>query len=128
MDLEKLQSAQPDVRVGFVLTREGRAWTEEALAGLTDALNQKFPPKAGIPEDSGILWEAGIQLNDPGFMAAMLRKRPDAFVVISLPDSSVILDGSLDADAAMAGYLEANKDGSATSWSLLASMYAGREG
>lgn len=128
MDLEKLQSARPDVRVGFILTREGRAWTEEALAGLTDALNQKFPPKAGAPEDSGVLWEAGIQLNDPGFMAAMLRKRPDAFVVISLPDSSVILDGSLDADAAMAGYLEANKDGSATSWSLLASMYANREG
>lgn len=127
MDIEKLQQELPDVRIGFVLTREGRAWSEEALLHLTGTVNEKFPPKEGIPEDSGILWYAGIQLNDPGFLAAMLRKRPDAFVVLSLPESSVILPGALDTDMIMMQYLEANKDEDVTSWSLLVSIYESEE-
>ena len=127
MESVNLNGTTPGVRVGFVLTREGRAWTEEALAHLTGTVEEKFPSEPGAA-GSGILWQAGIQLNDPGLLASLLRKRPDAFVVLSLPEKSAILNSALDTEMAMAEYLENNADSGATSWSLLASMYAAKDG
>lgn len=127
MDIGKLQGELPDVRIGFVLTREGRVWSEEALLHLTETVNEKFPPKEGAAGDSGILWYTGIQLNRPWFLAAMLRKRPDAFVVLSLQESSIILPGSLDTEQTMAEYLEGYADEDFSTWSLLVSNYENRE-
>lgn len=120
-----VKKAAPDVRVGFVLTREGRAWKEEALCELTDDISKKEGRVPGNDPDSGILWHAGLALNAAGFLAELLAIRPDAYIVLSMPEESVILGGPENGTDDIRAYLEQYPDRS--SWSLLVSNWDRRE-
>lgn len=115
---------EPSVRFGFILTREGRAWSEEALLNLTDTVNETWPDGHGEKPGSGILWEAGIKINDPALLANALRNAGgNAFIVLSMPDRSPIIPVTKDGLQHVAGYLDAHAGSGATSWSLLASSW-----
>lgn len=116
-----VQEAAPDVRVGFILTREGRAWKEEALCELTDDINRREGRAPDGDPDSGILWHAGLALNAAGFLAEMLEIRPDAYVVLSTPEETVLLGGPKNGTDAIREYLAQHPDRS--SWSLLVSNW-----
>lgn len=88
--LALLDGAKPDVRIGFILTEEGRMWNAEGLREATDKINELYPPKNKTASD-GILWSMGIALNDPVFLAGLLEKRPDAFIVVSMSPNSPIM-------------------------------------
>lgn len=119
MTPDKLRNAAPDVRVGFILTREGRAWSEEGLLAMTDYVNSQYPPEN--PKNGGILWSIGYTLNMPRVLAGLLDVRPDAFIVLSMPEKSVLLGGPSVGTASIRKYLRQYPDKS--SWALLASVW-----
>lgn len=117
------ESRLPDVRFGFVLTREGRAWSEDALLALTDTVNEKWPPDPDGPADSGILWEAGYLINDPLVLADVLEKHPDAFVALSMKNGTAVLPGNKNGTPT-AEYLKSKAGTGQTSWQILTAMWA----
>ena len=122
--LALMEGAEPDVRIGFILTAEGRVWNEEGLRAATDWVNEKYPREAKTAAD-GILWMAGYKLNDPLFLARQLIARPDAYVVMSMSPNSIILpndDGLGGRDYAAALLVAAEKADDATSWEILKAL------
>ena len=125
MTPDELRGIAPDVRVGFILTREGRAWSEEGMLAMTDFANEQYPPETRDIANGGILWHAGYSLNTPEFLAKLLDVRPDAFIVLSLPERSVLLGGPKMGTASIRDYLRAYPEES--SWKLLASVWTSIE-
>lgn len=117
----------PNVRIGFILTHEGRAWSDEGLAFATGMVNEAYPSDSQDPDD-GILWTTGARINEPAFLAALLRTRPDAFVILSMQDGSALIpndDGLAGND--IADLLESVEDPGRTSWSVLVSVWKNAE-
>lgn len=125
MNISTFDDALPDVRFGFVLTKEGRAVAEETLLHLTDIANRNWPPPANAPAGSGILWEAGTQINDPGVLGRILRKYPNCIIAISMPERFSLINNANDPKHAMADYLEAAAeiDDEVTSWEIFVDQW-----
>lgn len=91
---------------------------------MTDRINARFPPPAGANPDSGILWYAGYLLNDPEILAPLLSKRPGTFVILSMPETSVILPcGVNDGAEVMAAALLFHAGDEMTSWEILSGAW-----
>ena len=120
--LALMEGAEPDVRIGFILTEEGRMWSEEGLRAATDWVNEKYPPEGRTPAD-GILWISGYRINDPDFLAKLLEARPDAYVILSMSPNSIVLpndDGLAGNEYAGALRLLAGEsENGSTSWGIL---------
>lgn len=122
IDLETLARTPPDVRIGYVLTQEGRVWSETGILYATDLVNRHYPPPENASPDSGILWHMGAQINEPALLAKFLRSRPDAFVILFLPDGTALLPNCTHQEnLVFAGYLDDNTD--RTSWAVLTELY-----
>lgn len=117
-----MNGAEPDVRIGFILTQEGRMWNADGLRAATDKVNELYPPRNATPAD-GILWLAGHAINDPVFLAQLLTDRQDAYIMMSMSPKSILLPND-DGKAGLiyAGALVENAgddlDGP-TSWEIL---------
>ena len=61
-------------------------------------------------------------VNEPALLAKFLRSRPDAFVILSLPDGTALLPNCTHQEnLVFAGYLDDNTD--RTSWAVLTELY-----
>ena len=124
--LALLEGAEPDVRIGFILTEEGRVWNDDGLHAATKMVDDTYPHEENNPAGSGILWQMGAVLNDPEFLASLLDKRPDAYVILSMSPESILLenDGEAGRDyAALIRAVAGNYGQDATSWQILSGEY-----
>ena len=121
-----LFTEMPDVRLGFILTEEGRGYSEAGLSYVTDLVNKNYPPKRPENPRDGILWSAGAIINAPNILARQLRRHPDAFVIVSRRDNVYLMpnedgqSGLTYADA-LEIYSE-DCDGDVTSWQIMSDI------
>ena len=128
-DAAMMDAPLPAARTGYVITRDGRAYSEEGLLALTDAFFARYPLPEGAAPDSGILWHAGSRLNDPGLMADILKERPDSIIVLSMPDDIRIFNGADDGLGELLGKcLEAGRDSGRTVWEIMHDLWSRRAG
>ena len=86
-----LINEMPDVRLGFILTKEGRGYSEAGLSYVTDLVNKNYPPKNPDSTRDGILWSAGVIINAPNILARQLRRHPGAFIIVSRRDGVYLM-------------------------------------
>lgn len=75
--------------LGFVLTEDGHSWSMEGLEEAAAAIShlRKYSGKCS----TGIFWQMGSVLNDPKYLAWLLRERPAPQIVLETPGCNAVL-------------------------------------
>ena len=97
------RKARPPMRRVCILTKEGREYTPEGLMHISGQIEDRFNvngPFAGL---------MGSDYNKPDNMLSILKKFPDAFIVISTKDD-IIYTGDTSFNAKFIEELKANPD------------------
>ena len=93
----------------YILTQEGRSYTEEGMRYIANKLEEKI----GFTDP--FVCEAGFILNNPEKMISYLTKFPSAFIVVST-DKDVIITGEEEFNEKFIEALNANPGKS--SWEI----------
>jgi hypothetical protein len=64
----------------FIITKEGRSYSDEGLNYVTDVLKKYF----NVTDE--LIFCMGFEYNDPKFLCQELKQNPDSYIVISRSD------------------------------------------